>query len=178
MAELVVTLKGREVQRYGITQRQVLIGRENRNDLILPNESVSRDHGTLSYFQNQFWIQGINSKNGVWINQQPCHEITPLKDGDFIQIGKYKIQFMAHTGPSLSVLAEDDFASQSRTQALSVIDLHTYSKSQSKPPPRSLEQIRQDRIDVLEKKLSSMKFILAWSIILNLVLMYLNFFFV
>ena len=173
MAELIVTLKGREIQRYGITHRQVLIGRENRNDLVLPNESVSRDHATLSYFQNRFWIQGVNAKNGVWVNQHPCHDMTQLNDGDFIQVGKYKIQFMAHTGPSMSVLEEDSFATHNNTQALSVVDLQAYSKAEDKPSARPLEQIRQDRIETLEKKLSLTQLSLGMSVILNLLLAYL-----
>jgi pSer/pThr/pTyr-binding forkhead associated (FHA) protein len=173
MAELIVTLKGREIQRYGITHRQVLIGRENRNDLVLPNESVSRNHATLSYVQHRFWIQGVNAKNGVWVNQHPCYEMTPLSDGDFVQVGKYKLQFMANTGPSISVLEEESFVTQNHTQALSVMDLQSYSKVEKTPSPRSLEQIRQERIEVLEKKLSLTQLSLGMSVILNTLLLYL-----
>ena len=173
MPELIVTLKGREIQRYGINHRQVLIGRETRNDLVLPNESVSRNHATLSYFQNRFWIEGVNAKNGVWLNQQPCAGQTQVNDGDFLQIGKYKLKFSLHTGPSLNLLQEDDFGTREQTQALSVIDLESYSQSQSANLQRSLEEMRQDKLDGLERTLSQYRAALGLSIVINLALSYL-----
>lgn len=91
MAELVVTLKGREIQRFPITQRVTNIGRSQNSDLSLSNESVSRDHARLSYVNRTFFIERVTEHNLVLLNETECVAPMPVEDGTRIQIGKYTI---------------------------------------------------------------------------------------
>lgn len=172
MAELIVTLKSREVQRFPITSHAVYIGRSPHCDLILPNESVSREHASLSVTVRGFSVQPLSETNSLWLNGKMCAKATALVDGDVMQVGKYLITLSAKTGPSLSVLQAIDFASDfeisTHTTALAIDDLERYREATPRPQePRSLEEIRQARVNALTRQLSYTRVALLLSALLN-----------
>ena len=153
MAELIVTLKGREIQRYPITQKVVSIGRGDSSDLNLSNESVSRDHARLSFVNRSFFLERVSSHNAVLINGEECTHPIVVEDQGRIQIGKYTIILSKLTGPSIALLDGGAFSSLGSTEVLSTSDISRYAQSidQAESAPRSLEQIRLDRVRELER---------------------------
>jgi|GEM_PF-2648540 len=168
MAELIVTLKSREVQRFPITSHAMYIGRSPHCDLVLPNESVSREHASLSFSARGFSVQPLSETNSLWLNGKLCAKAAPLIDGDVLQVGKYLIQLSTRTGPPLSVLQAGDFETSAHTTALEINDLERYRAPlpQAKEP-RSLEEIRQARVTELTWRLRFTGLALLVSLALN-----------
>ncbi len=64
------------------------IGRDLGNDLILREESVSRQHARLTFVSGQWVIEDINSSNGVWVNGVRVKRSLALAHGDQIRFGE------------------------------------------------------------------------------------------
>lgn len=172
MAELVVTLKGREIQRFPITQRVTNIGRSQNSDLSLSNESVSRDHARLSYVNRTFFIERVTEHNLVLLNETECVAPMPVEDGTRIQIGKYTIVLHKMGGPSLGLIDGDSFSSMGSTEVLSTHDINRYAQSLDEPePPRSLEQIRLGKVQSLQRVNTLLKLVIIFSLALNIYLL-------
>ena len=62
------------------------IGRGLDNLIVLENPAVSRHHARLCLISDAFWIEDLNSSNGVYLNGVKIHSAT-LRDGDQIQVG-------------------------------------------------------------------------------------------
>ena len=170
MAELIISLKGREIQKFPLTQRIVKIGRSQASDLALSNESVSRDHARLSCVNRSFFIEQVSEHNLVLVNGEPCLHPLEIQDGDRMQMGKYTLTLSKLTGPSLGLLDGDDFGSIGATEVLSSIDINRYAQSAESPEesPRSLEQIRLEKVQSLESKVLWLKLALLLSLVVNL----------
>ena len=93
MPTLVVSMAGREMQRYEITHTRTSIGRDRVNDLMLDNPSISRVHAVLEYSANGFFVQDM-STNGVLVNNQKVDRF-PLRYGDIIDLGKFKLKLIS-----------------------------------------------------------------------------------
>ena len=176
MAELIVTLKGREIQRYPISQKIINIGRGAVSDLNLSNESVSRDHARLSFVNNTFFIERVTENNLVLLNGESCVHPSAVEDGDKIQIGKYTLTLSKLTGPSLALIDDSRFSSIGSTEVLSTVDINRYAQSNEEPDlaPRSLEQIRLDRVKGLEQKVKILNLSLFFSLLINIWLLFFN----
>ncbi|HSQ16244.1 MAG TPA: FHA domain-containing protein [Anaerolineales bacterium] len=72
-------------QRWNL-QRNILIGRDESCDVIIPSRQVSRYHARLSIFPDGILLEDLASKNGTHCNGQPVAEPVYLQDGDVIQI--------------------------------------------------------------------------------------------
>ena len=173
MAELIVTLKGREIQRFAVMSHAVYIGRAPQCDLVLPNESVSREHASLSFTQKGFTIQPLTDSNSLWLNGKLCTRPTPLVDGDRLQLGKYVLTLSLNSGPPLELLRAGEFETSAYTTAMPIEEIERYRvdpQSTSGPPP--LEQRRQERLARLEMSLYLHRVALFVSALLNLWLVY------
>ena len=169
MAELIATLKGREVQRFAVMNHAVLIGRAPQCDLVLPNESVSREHATISFTVKGFSLMPMTETNSVWLNGKLCTRATSLSDGDRVQLGKYVVQLSIHTGPPLEVLRAGDFETASYTSALAIEELERYREpaAHSGRESRPLERIRQDQLEDLKLSLYQHRVIIVMSGLFN-----------
>jgi hypothetical protein len=86
------TLDGND--RYNINKKTYKIGRNNENDLVLVNNSVSSFHAQIHINRdNEFIITDLQSTNGVIVNDE---EITSyiLDDKDTIEIGEVRLRFL------------------------------------------------------------------------------------
>ncbi len=72
--------------------RQVVIGRGAACDLVLPDQSVSRQHARIVYAQGGWFIQDMGSKGGVRLNGQFV-QAARLQFGDQVQIGSSLFRF-------------------------------------------------------------------------------------
>ena len=89
--------KERRVEFVGTSLR---IGRNDDNDLVLPNTSVSGNHAQISVLRNGgFLITDISSLNGLTVNGAETSEAN-LLTGDIIELGEVRIRFTALFAPS------------------------------------------------------------------------------
>lgn len=89
--------KGKSIRLERIV---TLIGRGETCDVVLADETVSREHGQVEQSLNQ-WVYTNFSENGTWINRQKAERVV-LASGDIIEAGRQtRIRFvlrdMQHT---------------------------------------------------------------------------------
>ncbi|HEY7509134.1 MAG TPA: adenylate/guanylate cyclase domain-containing protein [Vicinamibacteria bacterium] len=79
-------------QTYTFTAGEVVIGRSPECQVVLKDFGISRNHAKIVVAEDGVRIVDLKSKNGTQVNGVPVVE-APLKDGDQILLGKFKLTF-------------------------------------------------------------------------------------
>jgi hypothetical protein len=69
-------------------------GRHPDSDIFLDDITVSRRHAEIVPTPNGYEVQDVGSLNGTYLNHTRIDR-APLRDGDELQIGKFKLVFRA-----------------------------------------------------------------------------------
>src|ERR671917_1518137 len=85
---------GRVGQSFPLRGDRMLIGRTPEADVFLDDVTVSRDHATLVHRQGAWYLDDSGSLNGTYVNRSRI-DSHKLEDGDELQIGKYKLTYLA-----------------------------------------------------------------------------------
>jgi len=85
---------GRAGESFPLEGERMSIGRRPDCDLFLDDVTVSRDHALLVERGGEWWIDDCGSLNGTYVNRSRI-ESRRLEDGDELQVGKYKLAFLA-----------------------------------------------------------------------------------
>jgi FHA domain/zinc-ribbon domain len=96
-AVLVVTRGPNAGSRYVLSPQDshvVTIGRHPDSDIFLDDITVSRRHAEVSHNEGTFWAHDVGSLNGTYLNRQSI-ENTPLSSGDELQVGRFRLLFLA-----------------------------------------------------------------------------------
>jgi pSer/pThr/pTyr-binding forkhead associated (FHA) protein len=84
--------------RFLLDKDQVLAGRHPESDIFLDDVTVSRRHAIFDRSAEGFTVSDVGSLNGTYVNRDRIEKVL-LKDGDEVQIGKYRLVFFAgHEG--------------------------------------------------------------------------------
>ncbi len=85
-------------------------GRSPSNEIILPDERVSRRHAIIhEQEQNEFWLVDLGSRNGTYLNGRRVFQPTRLNEADRIDIGHFSFIFHQHaTAQALELAAPTD----------------------------------------------------------------------
>lgn len=83
-----------EAKRHAVTAKGVKIGSARHNDIVLQDDSVSADHGSLSLQNGEWVIADTHSVNGLRVNGTYYHQAT-LTAGDVIHMGEVRMRFLA-----------------------------------------------------------------------------------
>jgi hypothetical protein len=73
-------------KRIFMEKQQMIIGRDERCDLVVPERQVSRQHTTITLEGDGYVVRDLGSKNGTFVNGRELDEPHVLQDGDEIQI--------------------------------------------------------------------------------------------
>jgi len=98
-ARLIIRVPQGGQQPFQIEKPQINIGRQLRNDIIVEDKRVSRDHAKIMYGPDgQFTIIDLSSTNGIAINgipitRQGTIRQQVLRNGDHFTIGSYEFYF-------------------------------------------------------------------------------------
>ncbi len=103
MAQLIVTLKGREIRRVPITKTQTKIGRDPSNDVVIDNVGVSRQHAVVLAVGDRFVVLDTGSANGLFVNSVRTEE-HDLQEFDEINVGKFTVVFTWEGGVPMDEL--------------------------------------------------------------------------
>lgn len=100
-----------EGQRFDVPEdRPLRIGRAADNDLVIPDEDVSRYHAELLYDIGTLWLRDAGSRNGVFVNGARLTQHKALKvDQEFRLAGHCFVVRWKEEEP----LAEEEPAEQS-----------------------------------------------------------------
>jgi diguanylate cyclase (GGDEF)-like protein len=69
------------------------IGRSNKCELPIDQESISRHHARITYDGERHSVQDLGSTNGTYVNDQAVKSCT-LRDGDQIKVGRSILKYM------------------------------------------------------------------------------------
>ncbi len=78
-----------------LDRERVGIGRSDRNELVLKDESVSREHARIVRRGDAFTIEDCQSRHGTLVNRKSIREPTTLRHGDRITICDTILRFDA-----------------------------------------------------------------------------------
>lgn len=90
--ELLVSLDGKLIGRYQLRRPQLMIGRNEHNDVTIVSRYVSRHHALLVNRPEGTYVVDLKSTNGTYVNSVQVSQHA-LKDGDIITIGNCRLKY-------------------------------------------------------------------------------------
>jgi hypothetical protein len=78
--------------RYLLAAERTTAGRHPDSDIFLDDATVSRKHAEFLRQEGHFLVRDAAALNGTYVNRSRIDEIV-LRDGDEVQIGKYRLVF-------------------------------------------------------------------------------------
>jgi len=83
--------------RFLLDKPVVHAGRHPDSDIFLDDVTVSRRHAEFTRVGDTYAVSDVGSLNGTYVNRDRIDEFT-LRDGDEVQIGKFRLVFFAARG--------------------------------------------------------------------------------
>jgi pSer/pThr/pTyr-binding forkhead associated (FHA) protein len=80
--------------RFLLDKDTVKAGRHPDSDIFLDDVTVSRHHAEFGRVGDTFSVTDVGSLNGTYVNRDRIENVV-LKDGDEVQIGKFRLVFYA-----------------------------------------------------------------------------------
>jgi len=80
--------------KFGLEKETVLAGRHPDSDIFLDDITVSRRHAEFQRTPQGYVVRDVGSLNGTYLNRDRIDEEAPLRNGDEVQIGKFKLVFL------------------------------------------------------------------------------------
>jgi pSer/pThr/pTyr-binding forkhead associated (FHA) protein len=80
--------------RFLLDAERTTAGRRPDSDIFLDDVTVSRRHAEFVRTGDAFVVRDVGSLNGTYVQRDRIDEVG-LKDGDEVQIGKYRMMFHA-----------------------------------------------------------------------------------
>ena len=87
---LTIYRNGRELGRCKVGSKRLLIGRSSKADVLLPDESVSREHACVHMVDDRLFVTDNHSTNGVVVNGETVSSAC-LVEGDVVSVGVYRL---------------------------------------------------------------------------------------
>jgi hypothetical protein len=85
---------GRAGESFRPAGERTRIGRSPDCDIFLDDVTVSRNHAVLIEENGHFVVEDQGSLNGTFVNRKRIDRVT-LEEGDELQVGKYRMTFIA-----------------------------------------------------------------------------------
>ncbi len=93
MPRLIIKSTMSKNQRFELPEGETVFGRDNSCGLVLPNVSVSRQHGRVLVGAQAVNIEDMDSKSGILVNGNRIEQHT-LSSGDEVQVGKFSMVYL------------------------------------------------------------------------------------
>ena len=84
-------------KEFELGEKSITIGRSPEADIILLDDKVSRIHCGVRFWDGEFYIKDLKSKNGTLVNNRRV-EVAKLGPGDIIKVGHYTFTFEQDAG--------------------------------------------------------------------------------
>ena len=85
---------GRAGESFRPAGERTRIGRSPDCDIFLDDVTVSRNHAVLVEEGGHYFVEDQGSLNGTFVNRKRIDR-SPLQEGDELQVGKYRMTFIA-----------------------------------------------------------------------------------
>jgi hypothetical protein len=78
-------------------QPETSVGANRANDLVIHDPYVSRQHAHLRWDGVNWWLQDLGSRNGTYLNEQPCpaHQQCKVPLGARLRLGDEVFELLA-----------------------------------------------------------------------------------
>ena len=83
--------------RFALENEVTRVGRHPDSDIFLDDITVSRRHAEFVRTPRGHLVRDVGSLNGTYANRERIEE-APLANGDEVQVGKFKLVFLAGAG--------------------------------------------------------------------------------
>jgi pSer/pThr/pTyr-binding forkhead associated (FHA) protein len=80
--------------KYVLDGEVTRVGRHPESDIFLDDITVSRRHAEFVRDGSGYLVRDVGSLNGTYVDRERIEEV-PLKSGDEVQVGKFKLVFLA-----------------------------------------------------------------------------------
>jgi pSer/pThr/pTyr-binding forkhead associated (FHA) protein len=107
MAKLILSLEGSMIREVPLDKERIMIGRKPSNEIQIENLAVSGEHACIVTILNDSFLEDLGSTNGTLVNGNPIKKHI-LQNNDVIEIGKYKLKYVAE-GQAAGHAAGEDF---------------------------------------------------------------------
>ncbi|MEW5881754.1 MAG: FHA domain-containing protein [Pseudomonadota bacterium] len=94
MPRMVLSLDGVVLREVNLSKERTTIGRRSHNDVVIDNLAVSGEHAVVYASGSDIYLEDLGSTNGTTVNGQPIKKHL-LQNGDIVEIGKYRLKFLA-----------------------------------------------------------------------------------
>jgi pSer/pThr/pTyr-binding forkhead associated (FHA) protein len=92
MPKMIVSIDGVVIKEVQVTKERTTLGRRPYNDIVIDNLAVSGEHAVFHMQGEEVEVEDLGSTNGTYVNGKAAKR-QPLRNGDTIEVGKYKIRF-------------------------------------------------------------------------------------
>jgi serine phosphatase RsbU (regulator of sigma subunit) len=118
-----------EPYNFPLTKDVISIGRSKRNDLVLPDQWLSRHHAEVRRENGGHFIKDLDSRNGTYVNGLKISEQVPLQNGDIVTLGDQQIKFVHDVSGSV-ILTDDGGLDLAGTVVVSTEELLAAARAQ------------------------------------------------
>jgi len=106
MAKLILSMDGLVLKEIPLSKERTTIGRKPSNDIQIDNLAVSGEHAVIVTIMSDSFLEDLGSTNGTIVNGNPVKKHF-LQNNDVIELGKYKLKFLAEPGVQATASAAD-----------------------------------------------------------------------
>ena len=83
-------------RRFLLDAPEITIGRAPTNGIVIPDDSVSREHAKIFSSGDATAVEDLGSSNGTFIHGARVQSRTTLQDGDILKAGSVLLKFFAN----------------------------------------------------------------------------------
>ncbi len=105
MAKLILSMDGLVLKEIPLAKERTTIGRKPHNDIQIDNLAVSGEHAVIVTILADSFLEDLGSTNGTFVNGKTVKKHF-LQNNDVIELGKYKLKYMAEAAPGASKAAD------------------------------------------------------------------------
>ncbi len=95
---LVVTRGPNTGSEFNLEHVITTVGRHPDSDIFLDDVTVSRRHVEVEQTTKGYVVRDVGSLNGTYLNHQRIDGDHPMENGDELQVGRFKLVFVAGEG--------------------------------------------------------------------------------
>ena len=96
---LIVRAGSQAGAQFPLKQVLTRLGRHPESEISLDDITVSRRHAEVTRVGTTYIVRDVGSLNGTYVNQERVEE-APLRHGDELQVGKFRLVFFDDPGPA------------------------------------------------------------------------------
>ena len=120
MAKLILSMDGLVLKEIPLGKERTTIGRKPSNDIQIDNLAVSGEHAVIVTIMNDSFLEDLGSTNGTIVNGNPVKKHF-LQNNDVIELGKYKLKFLAEPGVQPATAADFEKTMVLRPSAMKAV---------------------------------------------------------